>query len=99
MHGSSLSEVDEALTREELNTKEKTLQLSPKLPFKKHYDDLYVTLKNKVTNENTVNEAVTNSLHSDTLVERLLKQLLPTTPLWKQILTWRFAATWDFKCL
>ena len=31
----SLSEVGEALTREELNTEEKTLQLSPKSPFKK----------------------------------------------------------------
>ena len=82
----SLSEVDEALTREELNTKEKTLQLSPKSSFKKHYDDLYIILKNKVTNANTVNEAVTSSLYSDTLVERLLKQLLPTTPLWNRFL-------------
>ena len=62
------------------------MQLSPKPPFKKHYDDLYVILKNKATNENTVNEAVTNSLYSDTLVQRLLKQLLSTTPLWNGFL-------------
>ena len=68
----SLSEVDEALTREELNTEEKTLQLSPKSLFKKDYDNLCVILKNKGKNENTVNEAITNSLYSDTLVERLL---------------------------
>ena len=82
----SLCEGDEALTREELNTEEKTLQLSPKSPFKKHYDNLYVILKNKVKNENTVNEAVTNSLYSNALVERLLKQLLPTTPFWNGFL-------------
>ena len=78
----SLSEVDEALTREELNQEEKIFQLSSKSPFKKHYDDFYVILKNKVAKENTVNKAVTNSLYSDTLVEQLLKQLLPATPLW-----------------
>ena len=65
---------------------EKTLQLLLKSPFKKHYDDLYVILKNKVTNENTINEAVTNSLYSDISVERLLKKLLPTTPLWNGFL-------------
>ena len=76
----SLSEVDEALTREELNTEEKALQLSPKSPFKKHYDNLYVILKNKVKNENTVNEAVTNSLYLETLVERLVTLFFPMFP-------------------
>ena len=56
------------------------------MPFKKHFDNLYVILKNKVTNENTGNETVNNSLYSDTLVERLLKQLLPTTRLWNRFL-------------
>ena len=79
----SLSEVDEDLTREELNKEEKTLQLSPISPFKKYFDNLYVILKNKVTNENTVNE---NSFYSDNSVERLLKQLLPTIPLWNGFL-------------
>ena len=79
----SLSEVDEDLTRDELNKEEKTLQLSPISPFKKYFDNLYVILKNKVTNENTVNE---NSFYSDNSVERLLKQLLPTIPLWNGFL-------------
>ena len=52
MFGSaSLFEVDEVLTREELNIEEGTLQLSPKLPFKSYYDKLYVTVKKKQSQE------------------------------------------------
>lgn len=60
----------------ELNKDEKTLQLSLKLPFKKH-DNLYVIIKNKVKNKNTVNKAQQSShqqpLLRYLLVERLLK--------------------------
>ena len=67
-------------------TEEQLYHLSKDSPFKKHFSDLYTEQMEMIKKEDAESKAGVNALYSEGFFQAVLKQLIPTIPLWSGLL-------------